>query len=213
MAPPRFKSRKDRIHHALRLYHGIGTENDKEWSREEIADFLNVKRSKVDEYLDTTPQADEIRQAFSDVADQTRKELIMDKRARLRHLRELEEELREAVEVVVTDFQFKDVELEVETPRDSNVTVSEDADATYMGEVPVPSRVKQVPQFDRLRAVWSEMRQTEEELSDLMGLAEPEEVSVDQNVTERKVLKLGTDPEDEGFPEQEVQDLSDEDSV
>lgn len=209
----RFKSRKDRIHHALRLYHGIGTEDGEEWSREEIADFLDVRRMTVDEYLDETEQSREMRQAFDEIADQTRQELIMDKRDRLRQLRELEEELREAVEVVVTDFQFKDVELEVDGTEAENATVSDDADATYMGKVPVPNRVKQVPQFKRLRAVWDEMRQTEEELAELMGLSEPEEVKVDANVTDQKFYKLGTDPAEEGLPEQEVQDLSEEDSI
>lgn len=206
----RFKSRKDRIHHALRLYHGIGCE---EHSREEIAEELDVRRTTVDEYLDETPQADEIRQTHDAVGEMTRNELIMDKRDRLRQLRELEEELRDAVEVVVTGFEFKDVELEVDGTAADNISVSEDADATYMGQVPVPKRVKEVPQFKRLRAVWNEMRQTEEELATLMGLNEPEEVNVTGNVTEQKFYKLGTDPEDEGFPEQEVQDLSEEDSV
>lgn len=206
----RFKSRRDRIHHALRLWHGIGCE---EHDLDEIADSLNVRRTTVEEYIYETEQAREVKQAFSDLADQTRDELIMEKRARLRQLRELEEELREAVEVVVTDFKFEDVELEVEAPRESNVSVSEDAEATYMGQVPVPNRVKQVPQFNRLKSVWDEMRQTEEELASLMGLNAPEELSIEADVTDRKVYKLGGDPEEEGFPEQEVSDLSEEDSV
>lgn len=206
----RYKSRKDRIHHALRLYHGIGCE---EHGRDEIADILEVRRSLVDEYLDKTPQAEEISRSLASVADQTRKELIMDKRDRLRQLRELEEELREAVEVVVTGFEFKDVELEVTGAKGRGVTVAEDADATYMGQVPVPKRVKEVPQFKRLQAVWAEMRDTEEELANLMGLHEPDKVAVTADVSERKYYKLGTDPEDAGFPEQEVQDLGDEDSI
>lgn len=209
----RFKSRKDRIHHALRLYHGIGGE---EHSRDEIADELDVRRTLVDEYLDETPQAEEINQAFDKVAEQTRKELIMDKRERLRTLREMEEELREAVEVVVTDFSFEDAELEMSGHPAKGITVAEDDDGdqpTYMGKVPVPNNVKQVPQFKRLERVWDEMRQTEEELSNLMGLEEPDEVKVDGTAVEQKFYKLGTDPEEEGFPEQEVEDLSEQDSV
>jgi len=207
----RYKSRKDRIYHALRLYHGIGQE--KEWSREEIADFLDVRRMTVDDYLDNTEQAEELRQTFDSLADQTRQELIMDKKDRLRQLRELEEELAEAVEVIVTDYKIKRMELEAVDAPGKGVTVSEEADATYEGTVPVPNKVKQVPQFSRLKAVWEEMRETEAELSNLMGLNAPEEVSVDAEVTEQKFYKLGTDPTDEGFPEAEVTDLSEEDSV
>lgn len=206
----RFKSRKDRIHHALRLYHGIGC---KEHSREEIAEELDVRRCMVDEYLDETAQAEEINMAFDEVADQTRRELIMDKRQRMRDLREMEEQLREAVEIVVTDFRFEDAELEVTGAPGKGVSVSDDHDETYAGKVPVPDRVKQVPQFDRLQAVWTEMRQTEDELAKLMGLNEPEEVNVSANVTEQKFYKLGVDPADEGFPEQEVSELSEEDSI
>lgn len=205
----RFKSRRDRIHHALRLYHGIGC---KEHGREEIADFLNVKRATVDEYLDETEQARELKATHDALAEETRNELISEKRARLRQLRELEEELRDAVEVVVTDFEFRDVELEVTGAKGSGVEVSEDADATYRGEVPVPARVKQVPQFDRLQRVWEEMRETEAELMTLMGLEAPEEVNVTADVTERKLLKLGEDAE-ESFPEQEVKDVDEADSL
>lgn len=209
----RFKSRKDRVHHALRLYHGIGTEDGEEWGREEIADFLDVKRKRVDEYLDETEQAREIKQAFDSIADETRRELIMEKRDRLRQLRDLEEELREVVEVVVTDFEFQEAELEVANAPGDNVKVAEDGGGTYTGEVPVPHRVKQVPEFDRLSAVWEEMRETEEELANLMGLNAPEELSVESTVTEQKFYKLGTDPAEEGMPEQEVEDLSEKDSV
>lgn len=208
---PRFKSRKDRIHHALRLYHGIG--RDDEWSREEIADYLDVRRSLVDEYLDETPQADEIDMAFDAVGKQTRKELIMDKRDRMRQLRELEEELKDAVEVVVTDFKFENAELKVSGAPGDNVEVAGGSVTTYDGQVPVPNRVKEVPQFSRLQRVWDEMRQTEAELSKLMGLSEPEEIAIDADVTEQKVWELGTDPSDEGFPEQDVEDLGDMDSV
>lgn len=207
----RFKSRRDRIHHALRLYHGIGQEE--EWAREDIADFLGVQRSTVDEYLDETPEATELKMAHNAVAEQTRTELIADKRARLRTLRELEEQLREAVEVVVTGFEFKDVELEVSGTESDVVDVAEDSDATYMGQVPVPKRVKEVPQFKRLQAVWSEMRETEKELASLMGLSAPEQIDVNTEVIERKYYQLGTDPEEVGFPEQEVTALSDEESI
>lgn len=206
----RFKSRKDRIHHALRLSHGIGCE---EHSREEIAEELDVRRCKVDEYLDETAMAEEVNMAFDEVADQTRRELIMDKRDRLRDLREIEEELRDTVEIAVSDFRFEQAELEVTGAPGKGVSVSEKDDTTYIGDVPVPNKVKEVPQFDRLKAVWDEMRQTEDELTRLMGLNEPEEVNVNADVTEQKFYKLGTDPSDEGYPEQEVSDLGEKDSV
>lgn len=211
---PRYKSRKDRIHQALRLYHGIGTEDGEEWSVDEIADHLNVRQVKVKEYLFETPQAEEVSRTLDKVADQTRREIVMDKRDRLRQLRKLEEELREAVEVVVTDFEFQDVELEVSGHPGDGIDIAEDADATYRGDVPVPSEVKQVPHFRRLQAVWEEMREVEEDLSRLMGLNEPDEVDVRADVTEQKLYKLGDDEDaKEEFPEQEVQDLSEEDSV
>lgn len=205
----RFKSRKERIHHALRLYHGIGCE---EHDRDEIAEFLDVRPVTVEEYIHDSDMSAYIDRTKSRVQEITRDEIIVEKRDRLATLREMEEQLMDAVEVVVTDFTFEEVELEVTDADTDTLSVPETAEATYDGEVPVPSEVKQVPQFRRLREVWQEMRQVEEDLTRLQGLAEPEKMEVSGEVTERKLYKLGDEAE-ESFPEQEVSDLSDQDSV
>jgi hypothetical protein len=191
------------------MYHGIGTD---EHDRDEIADFLNVRRSLVDEYLDETPQSDEIKRVHDSIGEQTRNEMIMEKRDRLRQLRELEEQLRDAVEIVVTDFEFKPAKLDIKSAPGKGIGVDQEEDNSYDGEVPVPKRVKEVPQFDRLQAVWEEMRKTENELAKLMGLNEPEELSVEGNVVDQKFYQIDEDPGD-GFPEQEVKELSEEESV
>lgn len=205
----RFKSRKERVHHALRMYHGIGC---KEHDREEIAEFLDVRPTLVEEYIYDTDMAAYIDQTKNRVAEITRDEIIAEKRDRLATLREMEEQLMDAVEVVVTDFSFEEVELEVTDTDAETLSVPETSEATYQGEVPVPSEVKQVPQFRRLREVWQEMRQVEEDLTRLQGLAEPEQVDVTGELTERKLYKLGDDAED-AFPEQEVSNLDEQDSV
>lgn len=193
------------------MYHGIGCE---EHDPKEIAEYLNVNEGLAREYIHDTPQSDEIDKALDELAKQTRKDVIMDLRARLRDLNELEEELKDAVEVVVTDFAFEQVELEVQGAPGDGVGVSEDANATYNDDVPVPNRVKEVPQFDRLQKVWEEKTRVQDQLTNLLGMAEPDEVEVsgDLDVTEQKVYSI-SDDEDNEYPEQEVSDVEEADSL
>lgn len=191
----KFASKEQRVRVALAKYYGMGTE-DREWTQAEIADYLDVEERTVRRYLNENPIAHGVENAVSEVADQTRKELIMDLRGRLRRLRALEEELSSATDVVVSEYDFETVE---GVPQDPTGSVA--SEETVETEIPVPAEMEEVTDFSRLQKVWHERRRTEEELRKLLGLDEPEEIDVHSEVTERKVWKNVEDD----LPEQVVE--------
>lgn len=201
---PRYNSYETRVHIALQKFHGIGTEDEEGWSQERIANHLNVSEQTVNKYLNHTEQAEEVKASFAETAEQTRQEIISDLRQRLRTLRDLEEQYAKAVEVQVTDYTMKEVRATVAASHGDSKNPTEldiEDSFTESASVPVPAEFEQVPQFDRLRKVWDERRNTEEQLEDLLGLEEPEKHEVSGQVTEQKVYKLQSEEE---LPEQEV---------
>lgn len=203
---PRYNSRDTRVHIALQKFHGIGIEG--EWSLSQIAEHLNVTEQTVTDYLNESPQAEDVSDSFEAVAEKTRVEIISDLRERLRRLRDLEEQFAKAVEVQVTEYDVKQVRASVASDASDELDI--ESEIEHKADVPVPSEFEEVPQFDRLRKVWSERRNTEEQLEDLLGLEEPDEHEVTGTVTEQKVYKL--DDGDE-LPEQEVSPVTDEESA
>jgi len=208
---PVYKTKKNRVRRALSMYYGMGAEPPSTVS--EISNELNVTEKTVRKYINETPMAEAVEKQLDQVAAQTRKEIVLDLRERLEKLRRLESELMDASETVVTGFSFKDVKATVKDTETYGLTVDEANEEVVDTQVAVPKRLKQIPQFERLQMVWEEQRKTEDQISNLLGLKEPEEVEVGGTVTERKVWKGVEDDDDNEYPDQEVVDVESEDSI
>lgn len=200
-----------RVRRALAMYYGTGSYD--EHTYKEIAEELDVRVRTVKQYIEENPIAKEVDEALDAVAEQTRREIVMDLRQRLDSLSELESELMGVVETEVTSFTFEEVEGTVKDTPTYGVTVDEGQEKAVDTQVPVPREVKEVPQFERLQEVWDEKRRTQEQLVNLLGLEEPDEVQVSGEVTERKVWKGVEESDDNELPDQDVIDVDSEDSV
>ena len=207
MPKPKFSSYDDRRRAALLMYNGIGREEA--LKPDEIADKLGVTTTTVVNYLkDDSPLSNAMRARMEDVAEQELRILIDDLQSRLSKLRSIEEELYDSVEVTVTGYETETVRGSLEQYKTDNYQLDVE-DHNMEQDIPVPSEWKEVPQFDRLQAVWEEQRKTQDQLANLLGLNQPEEIEVKGEVTERKIWDLGT--QDDGLPEQEIEpiDVSD----
>lgn len=205
------RKKQQRVRQALALYHGTGRKGP--MTMEEVAEELDLSLVTVRRYINDNPIAAEVDEALEAVAEQTRKEIVIDLRQRLDRLSAVEEELMDVVEAEVTDFQFADVEGTIKDTPTYGVTVDEEAEETVDTKVPVPRDVKEVPQFDKLQEIWDEKRRTQKQLAQLLGLNEPEQVEVGGEVTERKVWRGVENAEENDLPEQDVIDVDSEDSV
>lgn len=196
-------SRDTRIRIALAKFHGIDGE---EWSKKEIAEFLNVSRSTVNEYLNETQMAAEAEHALVEKEAQIRLQLIQDLRAKMDRLDKLEEQYEQEVEAVPTRFEVKrNVKGQVDLEDVPNVEAPEDgATASVEMDIPVPDRFKEVPKVEKLERVWREKRMVQEQLEDLLGLESPDEL----DVTEDRVVDVKLYRTNEDLPEQEVIDVT-----
>lgn len=199
----KLRSRADRIRAAILMYNGIG--RDRRMEVVEIAEALDVTPRTVKGYLDDNPIANGMRADLADVAEQESRMIVQDLQERMSKLRALEEELMDAVEVVVTEYEERDIEGDLTEYKAENYTL--ESSTPVEQTISLPSEVKQVPQFDRLQAVWEEQRKTQEQLTKLLGLNEPDKVQLQGDITERKIWGL-TEAEDT-LPDQEVQSVDD----
>lgn len=210
---PKFDTKSERIRFAIRKKYL----SEEDWTNPEIAEELNVSPAVVSKYINHTPQAEEVQRAKSEIETEQWRQLLSDLMQRIDRLSELERQLWDVVEPVVSGYEFEDVEAEVETYHlqqggDSmqlDLAPEEDDTGEEVNvEIPVPAQWKEIPEFSRLRSVWSERRKAEEQLANLLGLEADENVNVSGEITERKVYAVETDD----YPDAAPHEMGDEPS-
>lgn len=193
----KFQTKAERVRFAIRKKYL----SEEEWTNQEIADELNVSQEVVSRYLNHTPQAQEVQRAREAVEKEQWKQMVSDLMNRIDKLAELERQLWEVVEPVVTGYKYIDADAEIEDYhlQDGGNSVSldlgENAPETDV-EIPIPDRWKEIPSFNRLRSVWDERRRTEEQLANILGLEADETLNLQGEVTERKVFSV-----DDNYPD------------
>lgn len=184
------------------MHYGIG--NREALTTAEIADELGVKEATVKSYLKESPVSNAMRARLEDVAEQELRMMIQDLQDRMQKLREMESTLMDSVEVVITDYDSTTIEGTLSSYKAEEYEL-EDIDATIEQDIALPSEWKQVPSFKRLQAVWDEQRKTQDQLTKLLGLQQPEQIELSGEVTERKLWAI--DASDDPLPEQDVEPI------
>jgi predicted transcriptional regulator len=208
---PVYKTKKNRVRRALAMYYGMGA--DEPATIPEIAAELDVTEQTVEHYVNDNPIAEEVQRALDELAAKTRKEIAYDLLERLASLRAIEEQLMAATTTQVTGYDFEEVRATVKDVKEHGLTVEEPDEITVETVVPIPREIAEVPQLGQLKEVWEEQRQTQQQLASLLGLNAPEELDLTTETTERKIWAGVEDDPDNDYPDQEVVDLEDEDSV
>lgn len=203
---PKF-SRQTRIRVAISKYHGLDGET---WNKQEIADFLNVRKNTVNKYLNDSQLAKDTEHALVEKEAQTRLSLIQQLHQKLDRLDTLEEKISNESEAVPTSFDLKrNQRAEIDFENVPNVDAPEEGAPLVDIDVPVPSEYEEMPNLDKLEKIWREKRLVQEQLEDLLGLESPDELDVDQNTTvDVKYWKT-----DDDLPDQEVIDVNAEDPL
>lgn len=171
---PRFQ-KETRVRIALSKHYGLDGD---EWAVEEIADYLNVGESTVKEYLYDSEMAEDMEHMLEQRQATTRMKLMQRMHDRLERLDEVEQKVADEKKVVPSMFRMKEAQVEIDPSDIQGLEVPDDdlGGTTTTMEVPVPSNFTEVPNVEELKDVWREIRLTEEQLEDLMGLEEPDEV-------------------------------------
>lgn len=209
---PNLDSKAARVRFAVRKKYL----SEEDWTNAEIASELNVRPEMVSRYLNNSPHAQEVRRARGAVEQEQWRQLVTDLLNRLDKLSELERQLWDVVEPVVTNYEHVPSHAEIDEfslQQGGNMLqmdLAPDEDDTGIQrevEVPIPSEWQQLPQFSRLRSVWDERRRTEEQLANILGLDAADELRLSGELTEEKIFRIEDD-----YPEQDVVPLDQEQS-
>lgn len=186
---PKFRKKNTRVEVALAKFHGLG--EDEPWGIDQIADYLNVSRSTVEDYVYNSEMAEEVERAAAEAQARTRMEIVMKLKDDLSNLEDIEQELLQAKETVISSYTPKTVEVKVNSP--GGVHFDNDAESpTVSTQIPVPADYKEVSDTSKLRDVWDQKRKIIQDIEDLLGLEAPDKVEKDErSVTlERKVYEV-----------------------
>jgi ParB-like chromosome segregation protein Spo0J len=203
---PKYRKKATRVEVALAKWHGI--DEPEPWSIEEIADHLNVHTSTVKDYIYDTELAEEVEEAAAAAQARTRMQIMMKLKDELEKLEEIEEELLQAKDTVISSYTPKNVEVKVDSPEGVHFD-GEVESPTISTHVPVPQDYKEVPDTSKLKNVWIQKRKIIQDIEDLMGLEAPDKVEKNEKSVrlERKVYEV----KDQGdFPQPEVHHVDEE---
>lgn len=137
-----------------------------EYSTEEIGKALGVSERTVEKYLESTP-AEEVRKQLEDIEAEVRYVAV----------KELKEQLRAA------GHRSKTAESPAKVWEDSegNLRVKDvtDDDGELVKRVPIPADIELMPDEEARYYARAEVRDILDQLTELLGIAEPEQVEVD----------------------------------
>lgn len=139
-----------------------------EYTIEEIAKALGVRPPTVEKYLDSPP-ADEVRAALEDVEAEVRYIAV----------KELKEQLRAAGHRSKT--AEKPTKVWQDGSGDIHVRDVRDEEGEVVKRVPVPADIELMADEEARYYARAEVRDILEQLTDLLGVGEPEEVSVEHS--------------------------------
>lgn len=196
---PRFNKKTTRVQVALAKYHGLG--DDDAWSIQEIADYLNVDRATVSEYINNTDLGAEVEEQLAEGQARTRMRIAMKYLKRLDWLEDLIDTKMAETRPAVTGHRYQRVKGEVDLNKEG-MTVTDDKEIEF--NVPVPAEFEEIPKIDNeVKTLLREWRQTAQQVEDLLGLEAPDKVESEHRaeIIEAKLFKgLDSNP----FPSQEI---------
>lgn len=199
---PRFRKKQTRVQIALAKYYGMG--DDDPWTIERIANYLEVDKSTVSNYVNNTELADAVEEQLAEAQARTRMRLAMKLLDRLDNLEEMIDAKSEAKKPQVVSHKIETVQGELDAQVDGyNI----DTDQEIKMDVPIPDHFKEVPKVDSdMKTLMREWRMTVQEIEDLLGLEAPDQIESEHREiqVEAKLWDVNTDDAD--FPEQEVLD-------
>jgi len=203
---PKYRKRNTRVEVALSKYHGIN--EDEPWDIDRIADHLNVSRSTIEDYVYNTEMAEEVEEAAAEAQARTRMDIVMKLKDELAKLEDIEEDLLQAKDTVISSYTPKTVDVKVNSP--DGVHFDDDTESpTLSTQIPVPQDYKEVPDTSKLKNVWIQKRKIIQDIEDLMGLEAPDKVEQENKTVslERKVYEVKSEGE---FPEPDVQHVNED---
>ncbi len=202
---PKF-NKETRVRIALAKYYGLDGE---EWTQKEIADYLNISERQVYTYLNESELADDMERMLAQRQATTRLQLVEDLQGKLERLEQVEQQLAQETEAVPSRYRIEETVAEIDPSEYDGLEQAEVPDEVSV-DMPVPDSFVEVPNVEELSDVWRERRLVQEQLEDLLGLEEPDEVRTEQETTvDIKHWDMSGTSED-SLPDQEVIDVESE---
>lgn len=197
--------KETRVRIAVAKYYGLDGE---EQTYEQISNDLGVSTRQVKKYIHETSVGAEAEQMLAEKEAQARFQIYQTLSGKLERLNKIEDQLLQKKDIAPSSYELKnatgmvsfdDVPNMAADPKGENVTFTEQ-------EVPVPDDYVEVADVDELKDVWREQRQVIEQMEDLLGLEEPEQIEeTSQQVIDVKHWSM--EGGDDNLPEQEVVDI------
>lgn len=212
---PKLEEKKDeprwrpesRKRFALAKYYGIG---DESWTISEIADYLRVQDGTVAKYIFESDMGDKVAKRLADVQAQTRLQVAMELFDQLEKLDKIEEALLKEKRAVISGYKPQTVSGVPKMEDETNFDITDAPELEF--NVPVAEEMDEVPDIEQVQEVWKEKRKIIQDIEDLLGLEEPEQVEVDSEhkevKMERKVYEFRDQDLGDELPDQEPTPLS-----
>lgn len=202
--------KETKIRIAVSKFYGMG--KDGEWSYERIGEYLDEPIHRVKQYVHESSLGAQAEGMMAEKESQTRMEIYTDLKGKLDTLNEVEEELLEAKKAKPNSFTLEDASGQVSFDDVPNMEADYENPDSKKVKVPIPDDYVEVADIDGLKDVWREQRQVIEQLEDLLGLEEPEQIeqSTEQVIDVKfwESSNVGGD-----LPDQEVIDANSPSSV
>jgi len=198
-------NQETKVRIAVSKFYGMG--NDDEWTYERIADYLDEPIHKVKKYIHESKLGAEAESMMAEKEAQTRMEIYRDLKNKLTNLKKVEEQLLEAKQAKPSSFDMKRKRGQVSFDNVPNVEADYNDPDSVMANVPIPDDFVEVADIDGLKDVWREQRQVIEQLEDLLGLEEPDQI---QETSEQVIDVKHWSAADVGdkLPDQEIVDAN-----
>jgi transposase len=197
--------KKTRVRIAVAKYYGLDGE---EQSYEQISDELGVSTKQVKRYIHETSVGAEAEKMLAQKEAQARFQIYEKLSRKLEHLEQIEEELLEKKDIAPSSYKLESATGMVAFDSVPNVQADPKAEnVTFIEQdVPVPDDFVEVSDVGELKDVWREQRQVIEQMEDLLGLEEPEQIEeTSQQIVDVKHWSM--DGADDNLPDQEVVEL------
>lgn len=199
---PRFRKKDMRVEVALAKYYGLG-EDGEGWDYSEIADYLRVDEKTVRRYIHETEIAREVEDKLAEKQARTRMKIAMKLLDRVDRLEEQIQAKERETRPAVASHRYENVKGEVNMVKEG-MEVTDDKELEF--QVPIPDKFVEVPKVDNdLKTLYKEWRMTVQEIEDLLGLEEPEQVESEHREINATIKSWNVDMGDDSpFPEAEV---------
>lgn len=194
-----------KIRIAVSKFYGMG--KDGEWSYERIAEYLDEPIHKIKQYVHESSLGAEAESMMAEKETQTRMEIYRDLKNKLENLKQVEEELLEAKKAKPSSYTLEKASGRVSFDNVPNMEGDYDDGSIKEIDVPIPDDYAEVTDTDGLKDVWREQRQVIEQLEDLLGLEEPDQIEeTSEQVIDVKHWQASDVGDD--LPAQEVIDVN-----